>query len=305
MFSCKTILCSYNGERYIIEQILSINGSFKMANSVEFSIDIFDDGSLDNTYEKVRSLQSELPQGILNFHCGENKGVVGNFLNAIVSVDTDTIDWVFLSDQDDVWVENKVLEYFHVFLKVNSNIPALVFSDSSLIDAEGQIYNPSFFSYQGLNVNVLDDDSILFRNCVQGATIALNKSMVLLLKKSLEKVSVDEIVMHDWWLAILAKYYGEYYFINKSLIYYRQHDKNEIGAKNKKNKLLSIFVSPGKYINSIKLVCNQVKSFMIFYNYYNNKSMFSNKKALTVNHCGLIKKIFVKVIEVCFFRKLS
>ena len=299
MYACKTILCSYNGAEYIVEQILSIKNSFMKADAHGFTIDIFDDGSSDQTYNQVCDLQTKFKKGMLIFNNGKKEGVASNFINAIISMDVNSVDWIFLSDQDDVWCENKVSEYFSEFAAVDIDVPTLVFSDALLVDKNCQIFNSSFFAYQGLNVNVFEDDSILFRNCVQGATIALNKKMILLLKKSIEYIDVTDIVMHDWWLAILSKYYGEYRFINRPLIFYRQHDKNQIGAKIKGNKFIYIFSSPMKFFYSLQRVFSQAEAFIRLDNAMSDGRRRGKKNSLTVEKCGLVKKVLAKM----FFNK--
>lgn len=299
MYACKTILCSYNGAEYITEQILSIKNSFMKAGVHEFTIDIFDDGSSDQTHNKVCVLQDQFKKGGLTFNNGKKEGVASNFINAILSMDVDNVDWIFLSDQDDVWCESKVSEYFGEFATTDINIPTLVFSDAFLVDKSCQIFDFSFFAYQGLDIDVFEDDSILFRNCVQGATIALNKQMILLLKKSITYIDVANVVMHDWWLAILSKYYGEYRFINRPLIFYRQHDKNQIGAKTKRNKFIYILSSPMKYFYALQLVFNQAEAFMRLDNMLNDGGRGREKKFLMVEKCGFFKKLLVKI----FFNK--
>lgn len=299
MYACKTILCSYNGDEYITEQILSINNSFMKAGVQEFTIDVFDDGSSDQTYNKVYELQTQCKEWKLTFNNGKKEGVASNFINAIISMDVDNVDWIFLSDQDDVWCESKVSEYFCEFTTTDIDVPTLVFSDAFLVDKSCQIFDSSFFAYQGLDIDVFEDDSILFRNCVQGATIALNKKMVLLLKKSITYIDIANIVMHDWWLAILSKYYGEYRFINRSLIFYRQHDKNQIGAKVKGNNFIYIFSSPMKYFYALQHVFNQAEAFTMLDSMINDGDRCREKKILMVEKCGFFKKILAKM----FFNK--
>ncbi|MHC3401820.1 glycosyltransferase [Aeromonas veronii] len=299
MYACKTILCSYNGAEYITEQILSIKNSFKKAGVHEFTIDVYDDGSSDQTYNKVSDLQTKFKKWGLTFNNGRKEGVASNFINAIISMDVDNVDWIFLSDQDDVWCESKVSEYFCEFSTTDIDVPTLVFSDAFLVDKNCQIFDFSFFAYQGLDINVFEDDSILFRNCVQGATIALNKQMVLLLKKSISYIDVANIVMHDWWLAILSKYYGEFRFINRPLIFYRQHDKNQIGAKVKGNKFIYFFSSPMKYFYTLQRIFNQAEAFTRLDNMINDGRRCREKNFLMVEKCGLVKKVLAKM----FFNK--
>lgn len=303
MYSCKTVLCSYNGEKYITEQVLSIDRAFKFAGVNDNFIAVFDDGSVDGTSQKIIQLQHQFPYGMLSYQTGTNKGVVSNFINAILSVDTPELDWLFLADQDDVWCEDKVSEYFKVFQQISVDVAAIVFSDAALIDERGTVFNPSFFHYQGLDSGVLKDDSILFRNCVQGATIALNRAMITLLRNSLNHIDIKQMVMHDWWLAILAKYYGRFYFINKPLIKYRQHSKNQIGAQ-RKNRLMSFIQGPNKYFSSFMRIVNQASIFISMDAHIKPERNIHQTKQLSLQHCGLLKRLLLILLKTTCFNKL-
>lgn len=302
MISCKTVLCSYNGEKYITEQVLSIEHAFKFAGVNDYSIVVFDDGSIDGTCQKIQQLQSQFLVGQLTYHSDRNKGVVKNFIQAILSMDVDELDWLFLADQDDVWREDKVAEYFSVFEKTSVDIATIVFSDAVLIDEYGKEFSPSFFNYQGLDCNILKDDSILFRNCVQGATIALNKEMILLLRNTLEYINIQQIVMHDWWLAILAKYYGQYYFLNKPLIKYRQHSNNKVGAQGK-NKFVTFVKSPKQFISSFIRIVHQANAFISMDAIINPERIIHHKRQFSLKNCGWIKKFLVSLFKITFFNK--
>lgn len=152
-----------------------------------------------------------------------------NFINTI-SLAKDC-DWVFLSDQDDIWHRDKFNEYIGTINRIKGSTPEIIFSDSSLIDSTGKITHESFFKYQSMSTDILESDDILFSNCVQGATLCINRMMIeLLLSSFISNEEKHTIVMHDWWIAILVRYFGNWHFIDKPLLMYRQHDKNVIGA---------------------------------------------------------------------------
>lgn len=292
MYACKTVVCSYNGEQYLAEQVLSIECSFKSAGVQNHVIEVFDDGSVDKTNQVIIALINQLSDGRLSYHTGANKGVVSNFINAIFSAETPDVEWLFLADQDDVWHEDKVSEYFNVFQNIPVESAAIVFSDAALIDEEGTVFSTSFFHYQGLSTDVLKDDSILFRNCVQGATIALNKPMIALLRNSLNYIDITTMVMHDWWLAILAKYYGQYFFINKPLIKYRQHNQNQIGAQNK-YRLIHFMKNPAKYYASFVKTINQARAFIKMDAVIKPERSIHQTNQFSLQYCGFLKRVLV------------
>jgi transposase len=102
----------------------------------------------------------------------------------------------------------------------------LVHSDLSVVDSQGQVLSPRLTHYQGLlphRDNFLD---LLSRNCITGCT--------MLMTPALARIGTpipDEVMMHDWWLALVASLCGRISFIDRSLVAYRQHDRNTVGAK--------------------------------------------------------------------------
>lgn len=247
-FDYSVAICTFNGSKYIEKQIDSILEQPILPKEIIIS----DDGSQDDTITKIKRIFSD--REFLNYKLLKNpkKGIINNFFFAISQTSSEII---FLSDQDDIWLPNKVEIFMEEFSKKNCTHPFLLFSDAILIDSKNQIFSHSFFQYQGLSPLVFTDDSIIYKNCVQGASCAFNSAMRSLLQDSLKVISVDNIYMHDWWLAILAKYYGSYHFIDKPLIAYRQHNNNQIGAFNKKLKYIHYILKTKHYVsNFIKAI---------------------------------------------------
>ena len=212
-------MCSYNGEKYIEEQIKSI-----LAQTVPVDeIVICDDRSNDRTIEIISQIKGDnTSKTEICFYVNEtNLGVTKNFEKALSLCRGDI---VFLSDQDDVWVENKV-EITLDILEKHKNCQ-LVFTDVYLVDANGEDLGKRLWELT--NPPVKDTYSIrdfLGLRFVTGATVALRK---VLLEHTLP---IPEYWIHDAWLAANASVYGDVKSINKPLIMYRQHEKNVIGAK--------------------------------------------------------------------------
>ncbi|MDO2434757.1 glycosyltransferase [Aeromonas veronii] len=222
------MLCTYNGSLYIKEQISSILDQ-KYSPSL---IIISDDNSNDNTLSIICNFFDE--RGYENYIIYEStfKSPALNFLSAI-SKYNNHFDILFLSDQDDVWCQDKVELQLLKHIEIDSEKPECaigVYSDSIVVDSSLKIINNSFVEYQEIDHRVLIDDSILFKNCVQGATLSINKNAVAMIKESLQYINVSDIYMHDWWIAILLSKRGHIHFLNKGLILYRQHERNVVGA---------------------------------------------------------------------------
>lgn len=201
--------------------------------------------------------------------------------------------YVFFSDQDDVWLENKVSIYFEKvkYENLDSKIPQLYFSDSMLIDESGAVTHNSFIEYQELNTKSVSDGSIIYQNCVQGATILINDALRKKALESFEIVNVDKVAMHDWWLAILACTMGKAIYIQKPAMLYRQHSQNLVGAKKRLRWRQIANDIKGTY-NALNIISIQA----LTYQEYLINTMNSNNIILkATKHCTRYKVIAIKI----------
>lgn len=273
MASYDILLCTYNGSQFIEQQLKSILGQGVKPNKIIIS----DDGSKDNTLQQIKQILLEYEFNNYLLVKGEGKGVVNNFLSALKY---STSEYIFLADQDDIWLPNKAEEFLQAFERLQPHKPALIFSDASLIDEQGQRIADSFFSYQGLSPKIMADDSILYRNCVQGASCAFNQHLREIVIESLPLINIQYLYMHDWWIALLARYYGEYQFIDKPLLEYRQHRKNQVGVFNKKFRFFYYISRFKQYLKNFQKAIGQMKEFELFSQSYTCKpsSLLERKK---------------------------
>lgn len=280
------VLCTYNGEKYIKEQLESI---LAQTISPEFIL-ISDDGSSDSTIDRIHSTMSENSFEKYSVVAGPRNGVAHNFFSAIHHTSSNL---VFFSDQDDIWLKNKAEIFTNKARSFSSKAPFFIFSDAYLIDEEGSRLRQTFFENQRLDPSILKDDSILYQNCVQGASLLVNRALLSLVEKSLVTANVNQLVMHDWWIAIIGKYYGSYKFINKPLIEYRQHENNVIGSR----ALLKRLVSISSYISRLKLVKSQIREFEYFSSSIEwNDSVVSSISHPKLNVFSRIKAIIVNIM---------
>ena len=192
-------IATYNGKMFIRKQLDSI---LKQLDDND-EIIISDDCSTDSTLEIIRSMNDRRIKIFSNIRY---KSLVFNFENALKHASGDLI---FLSDQDDIWIDNKVIIY-----KEKLESADLVFSNVSIIDENDSIVNNQILNkipkYSLLN--------LIFSNHVIGATIAIKRG---LLEKALP--FPNRIPMHDQWLALIAGYYGKIGYIEQPLLLYRRH----------------------------------------------------------------------------------
>ncbi|HAS3607711.1 TPA: glycosyltransferase family 2 protein [Vibrio cholerae] len=280
------ILCTFNGDSFIDAQLESI----LLQEQRPKKIIISDDGSTDETIRIARDIFDKHGFENYQFVKGPMSGVVRNFFEALKYC---TSEFVFLSDQDDIWVSSKVTIYLEKVksLDLDSQIPQLYFSDANLIDECGQLFHNSFFGYQGIDPACIQDGSILYRNCVQGATILLNDSLRKEVLRSLEIISCDSIAMHDWWIALLACSMGRAVFIEEKLIKYRQHRGNLVGAK-RKRRMIDFICNFGCMIRPLLNVSLQILAYQKYTKLSNIENNLYNS---SFKRCSFMKVIIIRI----------
>ncbi|TGN18308.1 glycosyltransferase family 2 protein [Leptospira idonii] len=204
-------MATYNGDRYLEEQIDSILSQ----TYPNLEIVICDDLSRDSTREILQRYEKAHDNVSLIFN-SENKGVVRSFETAISLCKG---DFIALSDQDDIFLPEKIFElYRHI------GDAYLIHCDSVLIDSKGNTLHPSYFAYSKTK------DKHVFTDYLLGNNVTGNS---VLIRKELARFSLPfpkGIRMHDHYLALAACYLGKIEFFDLPLQLYRQHDKNVIGA---------------------------------------------------------------------------
>jgi glycosyltransferase involved in cell wall biosynthesis len=207
------LLSTYNGEKYLLEQLASLRGQ-----TVHDDVTVFvrDDGSSDGTVRLVSSF-SGLP---IRISRGKNVGVVASYLELLREIKELDFDYVALCDQDDVWLPSK-LERAISQLTMQSDLPTLYCSSAQLVDGN---LRPLGVMTHGHGTDLA---SVLVRNVVTGCTCVFNRALFDHLRFPSHSASV---LMHDWWLALLAASFGSIIYDPHPHILYRQHGNNQVGA---------------------------------------------------------------------------
>lgn len=219
------LLATYNGEKFISEQIQSIiNQTY-----LDWKLIIHDDGSTDETVKIIKRIQAEYPNKIKLINdqlCfGEAKSNFEHLLKLSLS------KYIMFCDQDDVWDKNKIQLSLNKLLhleKLNKNQPILVHTDLSVVDSKLNLINKSMWSLQKTNPEWSKKLNIsLIQNSVTGCTIIMNQHA-----KEISLPIPQNAIMHDWWILLsVLKHNGTVDFLNISTIKYRQHNFNEVGAE--------------------------------------------------------------------------
>ena len=201
------VMAVFNGEKYLKDQISSILVQLKKNDELVVSIDESSDGSL----EILKQYSDKASR--IKLIKGPNEGVVKNFEKAVLNC---TGDYIFLSDQDDLWEKGKILK---VSEYLNNESVDLVLHDAKVADKDLNVIYESFFSLRKSKPGVLKN---IFKNSYIGCCMAFKSE----LKKKILPFPKN-IPMHDQWIGLIAEKYGKVKFLKEPLIIYRRHEQNK------------------------------------------------------------------------------
>lgn len=201
-------LATYNGERYIKDQIASILKQLGEADEIIIS----DDNSTDNTISIIKGFNDPRIKIFINNKKNVNhkfEMVTNNFQNALINCSGDLI---FLADQDDIWLNGKVESVSGMLNKFS-----LVLTDCKIVDENLKVLNDSYFSLnsskKGINAN-------LKKNAYLGCCMAFRKEI-------LDIALPFPNVPHDIWIGLIAEYFSDdVCFLNEPFLLYRRHGGN-------------------------------------------------------------------------------
>lgn len=210
-------MATYNGEKYLREQVDSILAQLGENDELVVS----DDGSTDSTIDILKSYNDSRIKILKN---KGNHGVNGNFENALSHANG---DYIFLSDQDDVWLHDKVKEC----LKELANNDCIV-HDAIVADSELNIISNSFFIDRNSGSGFWKN---LYKNSYLGCCMAFRKEVL----KYAFPYPDNLPIFQEGWVAMLAELNGKVSFVKFKGILFRRHFSNASCTANKSS--LSFF----------------------------------------------------------------
>ena len=203
-YSVSVAMAAYNGEKYIKEQIDSILKQLTQNDELIISLD----PSTDSTEMIIKNYNDDR----IHLISGPGKGFIWNFENAIKHCSKHII---FLSDQDDVWTEDKVDSVVNCFLETNAT---LVMHDCKVVDEHLDVIRPSFFAWRKSRVGIL---STLIKNPYIGCCLAFKKEL-----KEMILPFYKHVPTHDHYIGLAAEVKGKSVLLHKPLLLYRRHGSN-------------------------------------------------------------------------------
>jgi len=218
----EVLLATYNGETYLKEQLDSL-----LAQTYQdFRILIRDDDSTDSTVSLLEEYREAYPDKIIlvkdGVHCGN---AARNFMELTKHA---TAEYVMYCDQDDFWLPQKLEVSLRDMKateeKAGKDTPILVYGDYKIVDENLKDAGIAIEEIQ-VAKHFTDMNRILVQNYATGCLVMANRKLY----KMLGEYDPD-VIMHDWWLALIASAMGIVHHFPMEVMYYRQHGDNVVGA---------------------------------------------------------------------------
>lgn len=224
------LMSTYNGEKYLRQQLDSI-----LAQDCEYTCDtrvallVRDDGSADSTPQILEEYQRANPQKFF-WYPGENIGVRKSFFDLLehAAEQSGEPEYFAFADQDDYWLPEKLsagisrLEQMKAELSSGEEeTPLLYCGAPTLVDEELQ----PIASRIDRSRKIPGFANALIENIANGCTMIINRP----LRKLLLREVPEFMIMHDWWIYLVASCLGQAYYDSQSYLLYRQHGGNVLG----------------------------------------------------------------------------
>lgn len=247
-------LASYNGERYLRNQLLSL----QQQTYSDWQLFIRDDGSNDDTCSIIEEFCAQDGRMRLIKDTLGQLGAARSFWQLLLHVNT---PYALFCDQDDIWFERKIeLLLEHAHNRLEPNRPSIIYCDAHAYgDEAGIIVSKSVSHLHARHLR----EFLFFNSGYQGCSILMNQALI----EEAQKYDTP-FYMHDDIVSLLAHTFGEVYFLNKPLMLYRQHDRNVTGsaARSKLQMAKGFFRSGAAVLSRAHYEEKQA-----FYNHYKHR----------------------------------
>lgn len=214
--SVAILMCTYNGDKYLREQLESIDAQTHQ----NWSLVVSDDGSTDDTLSILNEYRQRWGGEKIDIRKGPQRGFCQNFLSLAVDSEIDA-DYFAFSDQDDIWLIKK-LEVAVAHIAKNESVPCFYCGRTSYVKNDLMPYAKSpLYVFPGGFRNAL------VQSIAGGNTMVFNKSA----KKLIESAGLQSPVSHDWWIyQLVTGAGGKVCYDSEPQILYRQHAGSIVGS---------------------------------------------------------------------------
>ena len=216
------LLSTWNGEAWLVELLASL----ERQTFSDWELIIRDDGSQDRTVKLLLDWQQAHPEKVAGLHVdGKHLGVAKSF-GALVRMST--APYLMFCDQDDVWfpekIEVELQRMQQLEVSKGKDKPLLVHTDLALVNSHGSLMMPSFWRMRGFDIRQ-QKQAYLLTNTVTGCSVLFNRAAA---EKAFPMPS--GVQYHDRWLALVCAWFGHIHSVDQPMLFYRQHENNEVGA---------------------------------------------------------------------------
>lgn len=221
------VLATYNGARFLAEQIASIRAQ----SHEDWRLLVCDDGSSDNTCAIVQAESATDARIVL---CASDRvgGAARNFLRGLTFT---SARYIAFADQDDIWDPDKLETTLAALqrLRSDSGGPGLIFTNLRVAGPDGRVIDDDFYRYKGYDPRLnLDMSALMWRSSVYGCTALFDRAL-------LERITIRPALtqMHDQFLALNALENGQMHYLDRATLNYRQHGGNVVGTRRRRLSL--------------------------------------------------------------------
>lgn len=281
-------LCTFNGAKFLSAQL----ESFLKQTRLPDELIVCDDCSTDETVKILQEFSADSPFSVKIFVNEKNLRSTKNFEKAISLC---TGDFVFLSDQDDVWKSDKI-EIFEAEFNKNPKL-GMIFSDAEIVDENLKPLGKKLFDFtfpeSARNNDIFE--ILLTQNAVTGATMAFRAEFREKFLPIPEKIPN---LIHDAWIALSISALAETKFIEKPLIEYRQHTAQQLGINFESSRKKNFAERKKFYAEAIEFLRKEIARLQKLSEFFHEFPQFTNK-CETVDFSKLIaeKEAQIKHLE--------
>ncbi|MBR2681636.1 MAG: glycosyltransferase family 2 protein [Atopobiaceae bacterium] len=248
------LMATYNGERFVAEQIESV----RWQTFEDWRLLVLDDCSSDSTKDIVR-LYEQRDRRIEVVPSEDRLGGAAKSFMRLLSLSD--APYCMFCDQDDVWLDDKIAveleEIKRLEKRWGEGTPLVVFGDMYVVDASLEVLAESFHAYTGIDATRTTLRQLISYNVAPGCAMLLNaKARELALRAR----DFERIFLHDWWVMLAASEFGATSNVQRPLLLYRQTGSNLMGAV--KRRLTVRPISPKERVEEELLSARQARLFL-------------------------------------------